>query len=319
MYPLETRYKAVVHYKFFDRSLRRVARAHGVSKSSLQRWTSKDPSVRRRPKRRDVVQSVRECIEATLATDPCTTMERLSGLVSRTCGVRPSRFSVARYVKRIGWTRKKVHRTVEHAPSESTVRDFCSAYLERHRDIVSIDEVGFYVADAPRRGYAPRGKRLNIGISRTVRRSKMTLLLAVSKSGVVYHEILDHNCRKADFVAFVERLPVARGTTLLMDNVQFHHSKETLDAVAARGCNVLYTPPYSPRFNAVEYVFGGMKRTYRAECPRVADEADDFDFAALLEAVVATQGRYERHFAHVLDQVRNTSTASIATYTGYDV
>jgi transposase len=43
MHPLEIRYKAVIHYKYFLHSLRKVANHYNVSKSSLQRWIKNDP------------------------------------------------------------------------------------------------------------------------------------------------------------------------------------------------------------------------------------------------------------------------------------
>ena len=44
MHDLETRYKAVVHYNHFQRSLRVVSKLYKVSKSSLQRWVKLSPS-----------------------------------------------------------------------------------------------------------------------------------------------------------------------------------------------------------------------------------------------------------------------------------
>ena len=44
----ELRYKAVIHYKHFLPSLRKVSRLYGVSKSSLQRWLRDDPACFRR-------------------------------------------------------------------------------------------------------------------------------------------------------------------------------------------------------------------------------------------------------------------------------
>jgi hypothetical protein len=38
MISLETRYRSVVHYKYFLRSLRKVCNIYNVSKSSLHRW-----------------------------------------------------------------------------------------------------------------------------------------------------------------------------------------------------------------------------------------------------------------------------------------
>jgi len=90
---------------------------------------------------------------------------------------------------------------------KSSVESFCKEYLAvPTSDLISIDEAGFYIGDTCRRGYCQRGKRLNIQISRTLRMSKLTLIAAVSVKGIVHYKILDHNCKKVDFVQFVSEL-----------------------------------------------------------------------------------------------------------------
>ncbi len=83
----------------------------------------------------------------------------------------------------------------------------------------------------------------------------------------MYHEVLDHNCKKPDFVAFIKKLNAPVGSSLLMDNIAFHHSKETLEAINSKGYKPLFIPPYSPRLNAIENFFGILKSNYRKLCP----------------------------------------------------
>jgi transposase len=144
----------------------------------------------------------------------------------------------------------------------------------------------------------------------------MTLLLAVSRHGVVAFDIMDRNCKKADFVSFVERLPVEAGTALVMDNIQFHRSRETLQAIQDKGCVPLFTPPYSPRFNPVEMVFSAVKRTYRRFCPPVNDDA--FDYASLLHNVVDQCDGLAPYFDHVRKLARDV-VVDASSFCGYDV
>jgi transposase len=110
------------------------------------------------------------------------------------------------------------------------------------------------------------------------------LLLAVSTKGIVGYEVLDHNCRKSDFICFVQALHIRPGTTLVMDNIAFHHSKDVADAAKIKGARILFTPPYSPRCNAIENVFGALKHEYRSHCPPSA--SDSFDYESLLLAML---------------------------------
>ena len=92
--------------------------------------------------------------------------------------------------------------------------------------------------------------------------------MAISCEGVIDYKIIPESCRKLDFIEFVNHLPTEKvvGKTLVMDNVSFHHSREVVEATVSKGCKLLYIPPYSPRYNAIEYAFSSIKRSYRAIC-----------------------------------------------------
>jgi transposase len=140
------------------------------------------------------------------------------------------------------------------------------------------------VGDHGRYGYVSRGERLNVLAGRTLRRTKLTLLLAIAEHGIIDYKILDSNCRKTDFICFIDELSVPEGTTLLMDNIPFHHSKETMTSIERKGCDVLFIPPYSPKFNAIENVFSVLKRKFRSQCPR--EQLSCIDYRNLMERVL---------------------------------
>lgn len=58
--------------------------------------------------------------------------------------------------------------------------------------------------------------------------------MAVNATGVLHNNVMDHNCRKNDFVAFLNALSAPHGSTLLVDNIVFHHFKETKAVVIER-------------------------------------------------------------------------------------
>ena len=195
MHDLMTRCKAIVHYKHFDKSLRKVAKIYGVSKSSLQRWVQKDPTIRK-PRTNKVVKSeVETCIRRALAANPFQTMTSLADAIQRECGVKMSRSTAGRITRKVGYTRKNARRLVDARHNPEDILSFCRAYQAITGDIICIDEAGFYVGEQGRRGYAPRGVRLRVRSSRTLRRSKYTLIMAVSAQRVVHYQVLDHNCR----------------------------------------------------------------------------------------------------------------------------
>jgi len=307
MIDAEIRHRAVVHYKYYNRSLRKVSLLYKVSKSSLQRWVTKANIKHHRKKRVSVItEDIKAAIKQLIDSNPFLTMSQLAEGVTSLSSVKMSPKTCGRYTRKLGYTRKRAYKTVRHKTDhKSSVDRFCKEYLAvPTSDLLSIDEAGFYIGDTCRRGYCQRGKRLNIQISRTLRMSKLTLIAAVSAKGIVHYKILDHNCKKVDFVQFVSELHVQRGTVAVLDNIQFHHSKETISMFDSVGIRPLFVPPYSPEFNAIENVFSLLKRKYRCMCPIIPDVADIFDYSNALKRIidahdVSHQFDFSGYFEHV--------------------
>ena len=305
-----TRYRAIVHYERFYGSLRGVAKIYSVSKSSLQRWIKQEPASKQRRKPKQIRKDIKQCIESTLSATPFLTLSQLCGIVSKQCGLRRSSVNTAsKWLKDLDFSRKKVYNTVSYSAPETLATNFCSKYSSiDDSDIVCIDEAGFYVGDHGRYGYSKRGSRIHVESSRTLRKNKFTLIMAIGTSGIIHYHILSDNCKKTNFIEFIKDLPQTsvRGKTLVMDNVSFHHSKETLDAAKLKGCDILHIPPYSPRFNAIEYAFGTIKRNYRHIC---SDSNLDSTREEYLHALIASLELCGT-FDNILRRVRET----VATY-----
>ena len=74
MYDLETRYKSVVHYNHFLRSLRKV------SELSLR-------------------NDIHKCILDQIHNNPFITIEELTSIIDSNCNLKRSRRTINRYVK----------------------------------------------------------------------------------------------------------------------------------------------------------------------------------------------------------------------------
>lgn len=148
--------------------------------------------------------------------------------------------------------------------------------------------------------------------------------MAVSKTGLVGYEILDHNCKKPDFVKFIQKLKAPKGSVLLMDNIPFHHSKEVIEAIKLKECNTLYTIPYSPRINPIENIFGMIKPLYRQGCP--PEFGKYYNYKGLFENVISNlQGKLLTKFFLHVRAIANQTINSIETdsekfvFNGYDL
>lgn len=310
MHNLETRYKAVVHYNFFLPSLRSVSKLYCVSKSSLQRWVKQSPSYRKKRATRCVQNEIKNCIDNSLQANPFLTIQSLTSIISKECNVIKSRRTINRYVAQQNITFKNAFRKVDNVYNNDKVRDFCHSYVHAcdSGTLISIDEAGFYLGDHRKKGWCSKGRRLTIKSDKTLRRTKFTLLMAVSSKGLVAYEIMNHNCKKVDFIRFIDSLGVPIRSTILMDNIAFHHSKEVVELIKRKEMFTLYTIPYSPRLNPIENIFGMIKPLYRQQCPPHFNK--DFDYKNLFERTMKTslEGKCLSSF---FDHVRTIAVETI--------
>jgi hypothetical protein len=78
----------------------------------------------------------------------------------------------------------------------------------------------------------------------------------------------------------------------------------------------LFTLPYSPRLNPVEYAFRSIKATYRGNCP--PENHDEFDYAALLAHVLFSQTTFVSCFEKVFKTVRAAKSSCGQNFSGYE-
>lgn len=321
MHSLDTKYKAIVHYRHFLPSLRKVAALYNVSKSSLQRWlVNGGIPVHKQRSKKQLSQDISTAISKALTFNPFLTANELVHVLSNDLQITISRSTTKRYIHQAGFSNKKAFRISSRSHDPNDVLSFCGDYLKASPKIVCIDEAGFYIGDNRRRGYAPVGKRLNVASSPQLRRTRISLALAVSKEGVIGYKLMMKSFNKQTFIDFVNSLPRAVGTTtVILDNIPFHKSKETQQAFQAKGYRPLYILPYSPKLNAIENVFSVLKSRYRSLCPMTsAPAATNFSYTRLLEDVICGVGSLERFFRRVDDIVREAMSNRGRQFSGYD-
>lgn len=57
---------------------------------------------------------------------------------------------------------------------------------------------------------------------------------------------------------------------VLLDNLNIHQDKKVLNEIRKAGHAVMFTPPYSPEGNPIEYMFSKLKTFVRKQCPKSA-------------------------------------------------
>ena len=87
------------------------------------------------------------------------------------------------------------------------------------------------------------------------------------------------------FQAYIEQVLVptlARGDTVIMDNLPAHKGQQVRRAIEATGASLRYLPPYSPDFNPIENAFSKLKPFLRKAAARTIDDLWDVIRNALL-------------------------------------
>jgi len=145
------------------------------------------------------------------------------------------------------------------------------------RDLVFVDECGSHTSLAPVYGYSPRGERVYLEVPRN-RAPNTTLLASMSVEGMGECLAVEGATTKVLFETCVERVlaPDLRvGQVVMMDNLSAHKSERVRELIEARGCEVLYLPPYSPDYNPIEEAFSKIKALLRKAAARTREALID--------------------------------------------
>ena len=69
------------------------------------------------------------------------------------------------------------------------------------------------------------------------------------------------------FLVYVEQVlapTLSPGDVVVMDNLGAHRGDRMRELIEARGCSLLYLPPYSPDFSPIEEAFSKLKALLEA-------------------------------------------------------
>jgi transposase len=125
-----------------------------------------------------------------------------------------------------------------------------------------------------------------------------TLVAALTPDGLQVPWMFEGAMDSATFVWYItEQLgPTLRpGQVVVLDNLSVHKAASIREALEARGCELLFLPPYSPDFTPIEQAFSKLKAILRGLGVRTRE--------ALVEAVrvalnVITPADAAAWFAH---------------------
>ncbi len=108
-----------------------------------------------------------------------------------------------------------------------------------------------------RYGRCARGLRLRVSVPHG--HWKLTTLVAgLRTAGISAPYVFEGAINGQRFRAYVEQMlapTLAPGDIVLLDNLRSHKVAGIAEAIAARGAQLIYLPPYSPDLNPIEQAF----------------------------------------------------------------
>jgi transposase len=147
------------------------------------------------------------------------------------------------------------------------------------RQFVFVDESGTHTALTRLYGWAPHDRRAS-GSVPCNHGKNTTLVAALTPEGLHVPWMIEGAMTTDTFEWYIrdELAPQLQpGQVVVLDNLSAHKAANIRQALAARGCDLLFLPPYSPDFTPIEHAFSKIKAILRGLGARTRE--------ALLEAV----------------------------------
>jgi transposase len=142
--------------------------------------------------------------------------------------------------------------------------------LER---LVFIDETSLKTNLVKTTGWAPVGQRL-IDHAPFGHWHTQTFIAGLAHDGLIAPWVLDSPMNRASFETYIacQLAPALRpGQIVVADNLSSHKSGPALEVLRARGCGLIFLPPYSPDLNPIEMAFSKLKTLIRKAAARTYD------------------------------------------------
>ncbi len=162
---------------------------------------------------------------------------------------------------------------------------------------VFVDESGTHTSLTRLYGWAPHERRATGAVPRNHGKNT-TLVAALTPDGLQTPWLIEGAMDTATFEWYIaEQLAptLQPGQVVVLDNLSAHKAESIRQALAARGCELLFLPPYSPDFTPIEQAFSKLKAILRGLGARTREALQE---AVRLAIEAITRDDATAWFAH---------------------
>ncbi|KAF7685990.1 hypothetical protein CDIK_3262 [Cucumispora dikerogammari] len=189
-------------------------------------------------------------------------------------GVSGSQGIISLYLKQLGVSRKRSVKFGEKRNSAKVInlrKNFAiRTRLLDDDKLIYLNETKINLHSSARYAYSPINTPARI-IVPTSKEKNISFLAMISNNKIIDWKIVSGSFNSVSLVEFLrdsKDKKLFANKTVLMDNVRFHKSTETLSYLTSNRISHFYLPPYSPELNPIEEVFSALKNRYYSVRPR---------------------------------------------------
>ena len=233
--------------------LKETCRRLKISRTTIWRWKQNISIKKRKPYMLKKFELYKNIITEFIESNPCCSQRKMG------TQFHISKNTLSRYIKMLKYSRKRTQKRgiCKSQALPQLIQSFKDRYnMFGKENIICIDECGFCETLRPPYGYSKQ--RVPLVLRTSGGWSHYSLLLAIFHYGRVEYFVTQGGVNKEMFINFLENLNISENEAVLMDNASIHH-KLTLQS----NINIIYTPPYSPEYNAIELCFSQIKQVYK--------------------------------------------------------
>jgi transposase len=262
-----------------------VAKAYQANRSTVHRWVTRyetqngNKGLLRQPVsgRPRILGKISDRQLLSIVLKPASsfgyetdfwTCPRLCRVIRQKLKIKPSRWTVWRWLRNVGLTYQKPERTYFEA-DEDKRQEWIKRELPRIRRAVKKYRAILYFQDESHisltallgRTWSPRGKTPIQEV--TGKRGGVSAMSAISKNGSLIFTLLEKRIASDEVIHFLKQMlkhHPRRHLVVVMDQAPPHKSKKTQAFIDSRKrLHVFYLPSYSPAWNPDEYVWNHLK------------------------------------------------------------
>lgn len=245
-------------------SIRYIASIFKISKSTISRWIKN--IIKQRTKKMNPL-NIYSMIKSIIESNCFVRLLDIQTKLSEEHKIKISLTTISKYIRCIGITYKRAKKRLFGKDIDCLLnkqKEFRKKLQKvADKNIICVDESGFVTNDCPLYGYGFKGKDVICNIKSNP--IKYSLLMAITKNGILAYEIHKNNINEAIYISFLKNkiLNKSKNKYVLADNIRFHKTNKVMKALKENVTKPLFIPPYSPQFNSIENVFSIIKQKYR--------------------------------------------------------